>query len=69
MWSLSDNFQHPVQCVITGFPREVAEDFALLRYYAANSRNITRCVITPKNVVLRMYNACMSISPLCRHYQ
>jgi hypothetical protein len=69
MWPISENFQHPVHCVITGFRREVAEDFALLSYYAANSRTITRCVITLKNAVLRMYNACISISPLCRYCQ
>ena len=50
-------------------PPRVAENFASLRYYAANSRIITRRVITVKNPVLSLYNAVISISPLCRHYQ
>jgi hypothetical protein len=69
MWPLCENFRHPVPCAITGFRREVAENFALLSYYAANSRIITRRVIILKIVVLRLYNACTSISPLCRYYQ
>ena len=69
MWTLRENFQHPVHCAIIGFRREVAENFALVGYYAANSRIITRRVITLKNAVLRLYNACTSISPLCRYYQ
>ena len=62
-------FKHPIHCVITGFRREEADNFDLLGYYAANSRVITRCVITMKNAVLRLFNACISISPLCRYYQ
>ena len=50
-------------------PPRVAENFASLRYYAANSRINTRRVITLKNPVLSLYNACKSISPLCRYYQ
>jgi hypothetical protein len=69
MWPLRENFQHPAHCVITGFRLEVAENFVLLGYYAANSRIIIRCVITPKNAVLRLYSACISIPPLCRYYQ
>jgi len=69
MWPLRENFQHPVHCVITGFRREVAENFALHGYYAANSRIITRCEITLKNAVLKLYNVCISISPLCRYHQ
>jgi len=69
MWTLREYFQHPVHCVITGFRREVAENFAFLDYYAANSKIITRCVITLKNEVLRLYNACISILPLCRYHR
>ena len=50
-------------------PPRVAENFASLRYYAANSRIITHRVITLKNPVLSLYNACLSISPLRRYYQ
>ena len=32
MWPLSEIFQRLVHCVITGFRREVADDFALLGY-------------------------------------
>jgi len=32
MWQLHENFQHPLNCVITGFSREEAENFALLGY-------------------------------------
>jgi hypothetical protein len=69
MWTLRENFEHTVRDEITGFRREVNEKFAPLGYYAANSRIITRRVITLKNVVLRLYNACLSISTLCIYYQ
>ena len=32
MWPLSENFQNLVHCVITGFRREVGDDFVPLGY-------------------------------------
>ena len=69
MWTLREYFQHPVHCVITGFRREVAENFAFLDYYAAKIKISTRCVITLKNADLILYKACISISPLCRYHR